>query len=132
MLLLLRLASGGVFVAFGAGKFLNHATELASFRTYGLPAPEAFVVVIGLIELVGGLLLIAGVLTRPAALVLAGDMVGAIIVSGIAKGEVISLTLAPAELMAMLVLLWTGRGAHVLRRSPPAGGSSRRAVELPR
>ena len=132
MLLLLRLASGGVFVAFGAGKFLNHASELASFRTYGLPAPEAFVALIGVIELIGGMLLIAGVLTRPAALVLAGDMVGAIIVSGVAKGELISLTLAPAELMATLVLLWAGPGAHVLRRSPPAGGSSRRAVELPR
>lgn len=131
-LLLLRLASGGVFVAFGAGKFLNHASELASFRTYGLPAPEAFVALIGVIELAGGLLLIAGVLTRPAALVLAGDMLGAIIVSGIAQGELISLTLAPAELMATLVLLWTGPGAHVLRRSPPASGPSRRAVELPR
>ena len=132
MRLLLRLASGGVFVAFGAGKFLNHASELASFRTYGLPAPEAFVALIGVIELVGGVLLIAGVLTRPAALVLAGDMVGAIIVSGVAKGELISLTLAPAELVAMLVLLWTGPGAHALRRSASASGSSRRAVELPR
>ena len=122
-LLLLRLASGGVFVAFGAGKFLNHGSELASFKTYGLPAPEALVVVIGAIELSGGLLLIAGVLTRPAALVLAGDMVGAIIVSGVAKGELISLTLAPAELIAMLVLLWTGPGASTLRRSPPAGAS---------
>jgi putative oxidoreductase len=100
-----------VFVAFGAGKFVNHGSELASFKTYGLPAPEVFVIVIGVIELVGGLLVVAGVLTRPAALVLAGDMVGAIIVSGIAKGEVISLTLAPAELLAMLVLLRTGAGA---------------------
>jgi hypothetical protein len=41
-------------------------------------------------------------------------MVGAIIVSGIAKGELISLTLAPAELVAMLVLLWYGPGAHSL------------------
>jgi putative oxidoreductase len=100
-----------VFVAFGAGKFVNHGSELASFKTYGLPAPEVWVIVIGVIELIGGLLLIAGILTRPAALVLAGDMVGAIIVSGIAKGELISLTLAPAELLAMLVLLWTGAGA---------------------
>jgi putative oxidoreductase len=130
LLLLLRLVSGGVFVAFGAGKFVNHASELASFKSYGLPAPEAFVAVIGVIELVGGLLLIAGILTRPAALVLAGDMVGAIVVSGIAKGEVISLTLAPAELVVMLVLLWTGSGACSLRPSPPAGRSSRRAVEL--
>jgi putative oxidoreductase len=121
--LVLRLVSGGVFVAFGAGKFVNHSSELASFKTYGLPAPEAFVVVIGVVELVGGLLLIAGVLTRPAALVLAGDMVGAIVVSGLAKGELISLTLAPAELAAMLVLLWMGPGRYVidLRRVRPSG-----------
>jgi putative oxidoreductase len=117
-LLGLRLHSGGVFVVFGIGKFVNHASELASFKTYGLPGPEIFVIVIGLVELVGGLLLIIGVLTRPAALVLAGDMIGAIVVSGIAKGEIISLTLAPAELVAMLVLLWTGPGATSLRPSP--------------
>jgi putative oxidoreductase len=118
-LLVLRLLSGGGFVVFGLGKFVNHASELASFETYGLPAPQIFVVVIGLVELVGGLFLMAGFLTRPAALVLAGDMAGAIVVSGIARGEIISLTLAPAELVAMLVLLWTGSGARAVRPSPP-------------
>jgi putative oxidoreductase len=73
-----------------------------------------FLVVIGVIEVVGGALVMTGVLVRPAALVLAGNMVGAIIVSGIAKGEPISLTLAPAELVAMLVLLWAGPGAYTL------------------
>ena len=129
-LLILRLASGGVFVAFGAGKFINHASELASFKTYGLPAPELLVLVTGVIELVGGLLLITGILTRLAALALAGDMVAAIIVSGIARGEAVSLTLAPAELAAMLVLLWTGPGALSLRPSPPASASPRRPAEL--
>jgi putative oxidoreductase len=114
VLLVLRLFSGGVFVVFGIGKFVNHGSELASFKTYGLPAPEAFVIAIGLIELVGGLLLIAGLLTRPAAVVLAGDMIGAIVVSGIARGELISLTLAPAELVAMLVLVWMGPGHYVI------------------
>ena len=114
VLLVLRLVSGGVFVIFGAGKFVNNASELASFKTYGLPAPDAFVIVIGVVELVGGGRVIAGVLTRPAALVLAGDMVGAIVVSGIAKGELISLTLAPAELVAMLVLLSMGPGRYVI------------------
>ena len=56
VLLVLRLLSGGVFVVFGIGKFANHTSELASFKTYGLPAPEAFVIMIGLIELVRGLL----------------------------------------------------------------------------
>lgn len=118
VLLALRLLSGGVFVVFGVGKFANHPSELASFKTYGLPAPEAFVVMIGLLEVVGGLLLVTGVLTRLAALVLAGDMVGAIVVSGIAKGELISLTLAPAQLFAMLVLLSLGPGPARLRRGP--------------
>jgi putative oxidoreductase len=124
VLLVLRLLSGGVFVAFGAGKFINHSSELASFKTYGLPAPEVFVLAIGVIELVGGLLLIAGMLTRPAALVLAGDMIGAIVVSGIARGELVSLVLAPAELLVMLVLLWAGSGAHSLRPAPPAAAST--------
>jgi putative oxidoreductase len=117
----LRVISGVVFVVFGAGKFVNHSSELASFRSYGLPAPEVFVIVIGVIELVGGVLLIANWFVKPAALVLAADMVGAIVVSGIAKGELISLTLAPAELLVMLALLltpWGGAG----RRGPASGG----------
>ena len=38
-LLALRVVSGGVFVVFGVGKFVNHAAELASFKSYGLPVP---------------------------------------------------------------------------------------------
>jgi putative oxidoreductase len=126
VLLAIRLLSGGVFVVFGAGKFVNHASELASFKTYGLPAADVFVVVIGVVEVVGGALLIAGLFTRPAALVLAGDMVGAIVVSGIARGELISLTLAPIELVLMLVLLFTGPGAYAVAGNPSAGRSRRR------
>jgi putative oxidoreductase len=116
MLLALRLAGGSVFVVFGAGKFVNHASELASFKSYGLPAPELFVLVIGVIELIGGVFLIVGILARPAALVLAGDMVGAIVVSGIGRGELVSLTLAPAELVICLFLVWTGPGMWSLDR----------------
>jgi putative oxidoreductase len=129
-LLLLRLLSGGVFVAFGAGKFVNHGSELASFQAYGLPAAAVFVLAIGVIELIGGLLLIAGTFTRPAAIVLAGDMVGAIVVSGIGRGEMVSLTLAPAQLLAMLILLWTGPGAYSLRPAPPVGPKRRATAEL--
>jgi putative oxidoreductase len=58
-----------------------------------------FVYLAGVIETGGGLLLIMGLLTRLAALALAADMLGAIVVSGLARGELISLTLAP-------LLLW--------------------------
>jgi putative oxidoreductase len=106
---MVRWSAGIVFVVFGAGKFVNHASELASFRDYALPAPEAFVYVIGALELVGGVLLVSGRLVRLAALVLAVDMVGAIVVSGIGRGEDISLTLAPALLAAMILVISTER-----------------------
>ena len=109
---LARVAAGAVFVVFGIGKFSQHATEVESFRTYGLPSPDAFVYAIGVLEIAGGLMLIAGFLTRFAALALAGDMVGAIVVSGIKEGEIVSVTLAPAQLVVMLVLLWAGPGAR--------------------
>ncbi len=103
--LIVRLASGLIFIGFGLAKFPNHGTEVDSFETYGLPSPDAFVYLIGLIEVVGGGMLLLGRGTRLAALVLAGDMAGAIVVSGIREGEPISLTLAPALLVAMLYLL---------------------------
>jgi uncharacterized membrane protein YphA (DoxX/SURF4 family) len=109
---MIRWAAGLVFVAFGSAKFVNHASELASFRLYGLPAPEAFVYVIGIVEIAGGLLIASGRLVRGAAIVLAGDMVGAIVVSGIGRGEYISLTLAPLLLAAMLFLIRAGGTDH--------------------
>jgi putative oxidoreductase len=114
---LTRWASAVVFIVFGIGKFVNHASERASFGSYGLPAPGVFTVVIGVVELLGGLLLLTRAFTRWVALLLAGDMVGAIVVSGIGRGETVSLTLAPALLIAMvaLVVLGPGRAAAVTR-----------------
>lgn len=113
MRLAIRLAAGATFIAFGVGKFTAHASEADSFERYGLPSPGAFAYAIGVLEIAGGLMLIAGVLVPLAALALAGDMAGAIVVSGLEEGELISLTLAPALLVAMLVLL---------RADPPLSG----------
>src|SRR5690348_15055968 len=104
------IAAGMVFLGFGIAKFVNHAVEVDSFETYGLPAPDVFVYAIGAIELLGGLMLITGFGARVAALVLAGDMVGAVAISGIGEGEPISLTLAPALLVIMIAVLWAGTG----------------------
>lgn len=119
----LRWASAVVFVVFGAGKFANHAAELSSFRQYGLPFAEGFVFLIGAVEILGGALLLVGPLVRPAACLLAIDMIGAIIVSGIARGEAIGLTLAPALLAAMIV---------VVRNAAPRSSSGRHAARSPR
>lgn len=110
-----RWASGAAFVLFGIGKFADHAHEVDSFESYGLPAPDAFVYLVGGLELAGGALLLAGLLTRLAALALAANMVAAIALSGVGEGEVLpSLTLAPALLIAMLYLLWAGPGPRSL------------------
>jgi putative oxidoreductase len=110
-----RWASGAIFVLFGIGKFSDHGHEVASFEAYGLPSPDALVYLIGVLEIGAGAMLLAGLLTRLAALALAADMVGAIVVSGIGEGEAVpSLTLAPLLLLAMLFLLWVGPGARAL------------------
>jgi putative oxidoreductase len=109
-LTILRWASAAVFLTFGAGKFVNHASEASSFHTYGLPWPNAFTDAIGALELTGGVFLAVGLATRPVAALLAGDMVGAIVVSGVLRGETVSLTLAPTLLVAMAALLVLGPG----------------------
>ncbi len=112
-----RWATALVFLGFGVAKFVNHGPELASFRQYALPAPEAFVYTIGGLEIAGGLALAIGVLVRPAALGLAIDMIGAIVVSGVGRGELLSLTLAPLLLVAMIFLLVSAqRPARPARR----------------
>ena len=81
---------------------------------YPLPAPGLFVYLVGALEIGGGLLLAAGLLTRLAALALAADMIGAVVVSGLTRGEFISLTLAPLLLVAMIILIRFGAGAWSL------------------
>jgi len=111
-----RWAAGIIFLIFGVEKFSDHAAELASFHHYPLPAPEVFVYLVGVIEIGGGLLLIMGLLTRLAALALAADMIGAIVISGLGRGELVSLTLAPLLLVAMIILIRFGAGCWSLDR----------------
>jgi putative oxidoreductase len=122
---LTRWAAGIIFLVFGVAKFSDHAAELASFRHYPLPAPEVFVYLAGVIEIGGGLLLIVGLLTRLAALALAADMVGAIVVSGLARGELISLTLAPLLLVVMITLIRAGAGCWSVDRQMARKAASR-------
>jgi putative oxidoreductase len=102
-----RLLAGVVFAAAGTPKFFAHGWEAGHFRTYGVPLPDAFVYLIGVIEIIGGLALVAGVAVRSFALLLGAVMIGAIVTSGIGQGEWIpSLTLAPALLVASVYLAW--------------------------
>lgn len=64
---IVRVATGALFVLFSLGKFVDHMRESADFDRYGVPVPDVATYVVGTLELVGGLLLVVGLLTRPAA-----------------------------------------------------------------
>jgi putative oxidoreductase len=105
-----RGASGVVFVSFGVGKFTDHAGELASFRHYGVPVPGLAVWAVGVVELAGGILLIAGLFTKAAAALLATNLAGVVATAGRVDGGLLNLGLAPTLLVGMIVLLVTGPG----------------------
>ena len=114
--MILRVATGILFVVFSFGKFLHRDAEIRAFDRFGVPWPEVTVTLVGVVELVGGALLIVGLLTRPAALALAANMLGAIATGGRVDGGVIHLGLAPALLVAMLILVRTGAGSRSVDR----------------
>lgn len=77
--LLVRLLVGGVFLSEGIQKFLYPAALGAGrFAKIGIPAPEVMGPFVGVVEIVCGLLLLAGLLTRLAAIPLLIDMIVAI------------------------------------------------------
>jgi putative oxidoreductase len=106
----LRFAAGATLIAFGIAKFTNHGAEAASFDRYGLPDPSLFAYAIGALELALGSLLVVGLRTRLAAIVLAGNMIGAIATAGRVEGGFVNLGLAPALLLVLLVLAARGAG----------------------
>lgn len=108
---LARVLAGVAFLLFGILKFARHDAEVAEFVRYGFTEPGVIVVLVGVLEVVGGLMLVAGLGTRLAALGLAVDMIGAILTAGLAVGGPIHLGLTVVLLVVMLVLLWAGPGA---------------------
>ena len=61
---LLRLMAGGVFLWEGMLKFVFANQGVGRFTKLGMPAPALTANFIGILEIVGGILIIAGFLTR--------------------------------------------------------------------
>ena len=61
---LLRLMAGGVFLWEGMLKFVFANQGVGRFTKLGIPAPALTANFIGILEIVGGILIIAGFLTR--------------------------------------------------------------------
>jgi putative oxidoreductase len=112
-----RVVTGVLFVTFSLGKFVDHAQESTDFDRYGVPAPEVATYLVGTLELLGGILLVIGLLTRPAAALLALNLVGAIATAGRVDGGSFHLGVAPTMLVAMLFLVWAGSGCLAVDRT---------------
>jgi uncharacterized membrane protein YphA (DoxX/SURF4 family) len=111
---LVRAVAGVLFVSFSSGKFFDHAQEAVDFDRYGVPLAETAVSFTGVVELTCGLLLVLGLLTRPAAAALALTLMGAIATAGRVEGGSFHLGVGPTMLAIMLFLLWTGAGKPAL------------------
>src|SRR5499433_1769676 len=76
---LLRLMAGAVFFWEGILKFVYVNQGVGRFTKLGMPMPETLAPAIAVLEIVGGLALIAGVLTRPFAVLFIGEMIVAML-----------------------------------------------------
>lgn len=129
--LLARLALAAVFVPVGLGKFLNHEAYITRFERWGFPQPGAMAYLVGTVEVVFGLLMLAGILPRVAGLTLSGNMAGALLTAGVVDGGM-NLWLPPVLLALSLFVALRGAGRLALQqrlvpgapRRPQAVGSS--------
>jgi putative oxidoreductase len=115
----LRVIIGFIFVMHGWDKFFGLGPEAWTgiFEAQGIPAARAAVTLVGLVEIVAGLALIAGVLTRIAAALLAVDMLVAILTVGVDGGFWVwdsGVVFPLAMLAATLCLVLTGPGRAAL------------------
>ena len=87
-LTVLRIVVGMVFLVHGLQKLLvmGFGGVAGFFGSLGVPAPGLFAVLVTLVEVLGGLALIVGLLTRLAAILLALDMLVAILTVHLPNG----------------------------------------------
>jgi putative oxidoreductase len=119
--LLLRIATGGLMLFHGVHKLQHGVGGISKvLESNGLPASLAYGSYVG--EVVAPVLILIGLLTRPAAAVLAFTMVNAIFLAH--RGDLGKLTppggwfieLPALFLFAALALLFTGAGKYSVSR----------------
>ena len=131
--LVLRVALAALFIPVGLGKFVNHDTYTERFERWGFGAAAGEVaILVGIVEVTCGLMLLLGVVPRLAALVLAGNMVGALVTAGrVDGGQDIWLPLILIAALSAVILWGAGRWAltpATLRRSATERPAARRAA----
>ena len=126
---LLRVLLGILFIAHGGQKIFSFGlgTVTSGFSQMGIPMASITAPLVAIVELVGGIALVLGLFTKIAAILLAIDMIGAILLVHLRNGFFLpnGYEFALTLLVASVAMLLTGPGAysldHVLaarRRAP--------------
>ena len=106
-MVLCQYVAGITFVAHGLPKFENIAGTQGFFGSIGLPPELALPV--GLLEVIGGIFLLVGVVTRISAALFIIDMIGAIVLVRLPDGFVDGYELESLLIAISVSLLITGR-----------------------
>ena len=121
----LRIVSGYLFMAHGTAKLFGfpHVAMFDNLQPWTLPW------IAGVLELIGGGMLIVGLFTRPVAFVLSGLMAAAYFIAHASQGNALLPLLNGGELAALYSFLFlyfaaAGGGAYALDNV--IGGGSRR------
>ena len=104
----LRIVAGSVFLLHGIAKFQNISDTTRFFSEIGLPLE--LVIPIALLELVGGMMLLLGILTRITASLFVAEMAGSILAVKLSKGFFGGYEIDLLLLAIFVSLLLTGAG----------------------
>jgi putative oxidoreductase len=107
--LVARVVLAAVFIPIGLGKFVNHDTYIERFDRWGIPEPSLSSYLAGTTEVACGLLMLVGLLPRPAGFGILGVMAGAFLTAGLQDGGQ-DLWLPPVLAVVAIYVIVTGTG----------------------
>ena len=118
----IRVLTGIIFIAHGTPKLVN-ISGTQHFFSHALGFPPEMAVIIALLEVIGGLALLFGVLTRITAILFIIEMIGATLAVKLSKGFVGGFEFDLLIIAVSISLLLTGPGQpsiewNLLKRDP--------------